>query len=151
MENPQVNTTAPAPIPSPNWGLRIGLSILGLTVAAVVACFAVYWWTYSGLGDKFSLSVLRSQVVSQQETSSVQAQLQELGYEFEPQDFFSLNDPNSSNYRANVLRAFEPEAVEEPLLRKGYYFYDKTGGAYFFETNESQEIDRDSFTPLLIH
>jgi hypothetical protein len=110
-----------------------------------------YWWTYRGMDEQFSLQALRGQVTAEQTASNVQSQLRNLGYDFKPQEFFQLNNPSSSSYKANVLNAFKPEPQESLDAPEGFYFYEEDGQAYYFELDENGEIDRDSFTPLTAH
>ena len=151
MENQTATPGGTPPTATSHPFLKGVFVVLALIVLLIASYWAVYWWTYRGMADQLSLEALRGQVSSQQTASNVQSQLRELGYEFDPQEFFQLNNPSSSSYKANVLNAFEPEPQENEEAPEGFYFYEEDGQAYYFELDEKGEIDRDSFTPLTAH
>ncbi|MGE3278212.1 MAG: hypothetical protein AB7J40_00080 [Candidatus Altimarinota bacterium] len=119
-------------------------------MAAVIGYLLVYWWTFRNFSDVLNVSSLKNQVVATQKASDVKDQLRDLGYSFEENDFHQLNSPNSTNYRANVLRGYEPEKIEnEEVTEEGYYFYDENGMAYYFLVDENNQIDPESMIPLI--
>lgn len=133
-----------------HWFAKICLSCVGLLFAAVVGYLMVYWLTFGNFSDVLDVSTLRSQVVSNQKADTVKDQLRDLGYDFEEEEFFRLNDPGSTNrYRANVVGGYQAEPIDdEPLEEEGYYFYDEDGFAYYFTVGPDNEIDPDSLIPL---
>lgn len=119
-------------------------------VAGVVGYLIVYWWVFRNFNDVLNVSSLKNQIVATQNASDVKSQLKELGYEFEEQDFYQLKNPNTTNYRANVLQGYEPEKIDESEVEEeGYYFYDQNGMAYYFTVDENNQIDPDTFVPLI--
>lgn len=128
---------------------RLFFSALMLIAAVVIGYLAGYWWTFRDFSDVLNVSALKSQIVATQKSNDVKDQLKDLGYEFEEKDFYQLNNPSSTNYRANVLDGYEPKKVEDSAVQQqGYYFYDKNGMAYYFTLDESSQVDPESFVPL---
>ena len=140
MPQPQTDT----------WFAKICISCVALLLAAILGYLFMYWWTFGNLNDVLDVSALRSQVVSNQKADTVKDQLRDLGYDFADEEFFRLNDPNStSRYRANVIGGYQPESIDdEPLEEEGFYFYDENGQAYFFTVGADNEVDPDSFILL---
>lgn len=126
------------------------ISAIALTlIAAIIGYLVIYWWVFGDFQKVFNVSVLKNQIVAIQKADSVKDQLLDLGYEFEEKQFFQLNNPNSVNYRADVLGGYEPVKVEEPPTEDSYYFYDTEGNAFFFVVDEEGQIDPESFIPLI--
>lgn len=133
-----------------HWGSKLLFGFLLAIAAAVLGYLLVYWWTFRNFNDVLDVSSLRNQVVSTQKASNVKDQLRDLGYSFQDSDFYQLNSPNSTNYRANVLEGYEPQQIEnEEVTEEGYYFYDENGMAYYFLVDENNQIDSESMIPLI--
>jgi hypothetical protein len=129
---------------------KIFYGFLMALAAALVGYFLVYWWVFRDFNDVLNVSSLRNQVISTQQASSVKGQLKNLGYQFSDSDFYQLNSPTSTSYRANVLQGYEPEIIEdEPAQEEGYYFYDESGAAYFFYVDETGIVDPETLIPLI--
>jgi hypothetical protein len=119
-------------------------------IAGIVAYLMVYWWVFRGFEDVLNVSSLKNQIVATQKSGDVKTQLKELGYEFQDGNFFQLNNPSSTHYRANVLNGYEPEKIEDSEgMEEGYYFYDENGMAYFFTVDENNAINPDTFVPMI--
>lgn len=128
------------------------LTIVAIALMAMVMGYLlVYWWVFGNFQEVLNVSALRSQVVSQQNAADVQAQLEGLGYQVDANQFFNLNNPQSTNYRADALGGYIPQKTDETPSENAYYFYDETGQAYFFQVDEQNLIDPDSFIPLIQH
>jgi len=133
-----------------HWGSKLLFGFLLAIAAAVLGYLLVYWWTFRNFNDVLDVSSLRNQVVSTQRANNVKDQLRDLGYSFQDADFYQLNSPNSTNYRANVLEGYEPQPIEnEEVTEEGYYFYDENGMAYYFLVDENNQIDLESMIPLI--
>lgn len=129
---------------------KIFTMVIGIVIAAVVGYLAVYWWVFKNFNEVLNVGALKNQIVSTQKAGEVKDQLKELGYDFKESDFYQLNSPTSTNYRANVLDGYEPKKIEsEEVKDEGYYFYDKNGEAFFFEVDADNRIDIDSLVPLI--
>ena len=124
-------------------------AIVLVLIAVIIGYLAVYWWVFGDFQKAFDVSVLKNQIIARQNADDVKAQLGELGYSFSEDEFFQLNNPNSVNYRADVLGGYEPVKVEEPPAEDSYYFYDENGTAFFFVVGDDGEIDPDSFITLI--
>lgn len=132
---------------------KILLGAVVLIMVAVVAYLVTYWMTFNKFTDVFDVSVLKNQIIANQQADEVKDQLKELGYSFEEEEFFRLDDPGeSTRYFSDVLGGYEPEKIEDQVPEeRGYYFYDKNGQAFFFSVGEENVVDPDSFVPLIIH
>jgi len=129
---------------------KILFGFLIAVAAALIGYFLVYWWIFRDFSEVLNMSSLKSQVVSTQKASSVKGQLKGLGYQFRDEDFYQLNSPTSSSYRANVLQGYEPEEIQnEEVKDEGYYFYDENGIAYFFYVDETGTVDPETLIPLI--
>ena len=129
--------------------------IFGFFVA-VIAAFAgylvVYYWTFHNFSDVFNVSVLKSQIIANQNAKDVKSQLTDLGYDFKDEDLFQLNNPSSTNYKADVLGGYEPVKVApESVTEQGYYFYDHNGTPFYFKVDANNKIIPESVIPLMVH
>lgn len=141
---------SPEATPSSGHGMvgKLFLSLLVLMLGVGIGYGMVYSWVYYDLGSRFSISSFKGQILNEQQSKDVQSQLQNLGFDIDSGDFHSLNNAASSHYKSSVLNSFEPEESEAPK-EKGYYFYDKQGGAYYVEIGEDGKVDPGRVTPLL--
>jgi len=129
---------------------KILFGIVLAVVAAIAGYLIVYWWVFRGFNDVLNVNALKSQIIATQQANDVKTQLKDLGYQFQESDFYQLNNPASTNYRANVLQGYEPEPIEnEEVEENGYYFYDESGIAYYFSVDENNQVDPDSLIPLI--
>ena len=129
--------------------LKILTAIVAALLATVVGYLLVYWWVFGNFNQALDVSVLKNQIVSQQNANDVQAQLEDLGYSVGDDKFFQLSNPNTVNYRADALGGYQPVRVEEPPAEDSYYFYDENGQAFFFVVGDDNKIDPESFVPLI--
>lgn len=136
----------------PHWSLvsRIIFGFVAAIIATTFGYLLVHWWVFNSVDDVLNVSVLKSQIIANQNAKDVKSQLKDLGYEFSEDEFFQLNNPSSTAYHADVLGGYEPVEVEDGPEEDGYYFYNSEGEVLFFTVDEANNIDPDSFTPLFI-
>ncbi len=120
-----------------------------MVIAAVVGYYVVYYYVANDVGSLFSFSALKGQVVSNQMTNDVAAQLQAQGFDVSSSDVTHLDQPSSSSYRANVIDGYSPSELEEAPGTQCFYFYDATGNAYYLELDENGDVDPNSIVPLI--
>jgi len=134
-----------------HWGVtaKIIFTFVVVIVAALMGYLLIHWWIFSGFDKVLDVSVLKGQINAVREQSSVKDQLQDLGYEFDGESVFQMNNPSSTTYHADVLGSYEPVKTEEGPTEDGYYFYDQEGTVRYFTTDEENNIDPDSIIPLL--
>jgi len=121
-------------------------------VAAFAGYLVVYYWTFHSFSDILNVSVLKSQIIANQNAKDVKSQLTDLGYEFQDEDVFQLNNPSSTNYKSDVLGGYEPvEVAPDTVKEQGYYFYDHNGTPFYFRVDAENKIDPASVTPLIVH
>lgn len=131
---------------------KLVFSLFLLVVAAIAGYLAVYYWTFHNFNQVLDVSVLKNQIVANQEASEVKDQLKDLGYSFDDENFHQLNGPSASSYTTDVLGGYEPVPVPEGTeTENGYYFYDDQGMAYYFTVNEDSQINPESIIPLMVH
>lgn len=137
-----------------DWSTRTKIIVATgiVIIAAVLGYLLVYYWVFRDFSQVLSFNVLKNQIVANQRTSDVREELRGLGYQFEDSQFFPLSDPQSKNYRADVLGGYEPVPIEnDQLTEEGYYFYDANGMAYFVKVDKEGNVDPSKIVPLMIH
>lgn len=131
---------------------KVVVALGAIIIAAVLGYLVVYSWVFRDFSQVFSFNVLKNQIVANQRSSDVQEELRSLGYQFDDGQFFPLSDPQSTNYRADVLGGYEPVQIEnEQLTEEGYYFYDANGMAYYVKVDKEGKVDPSNIVPLMIH
>lgn len=151
---PSSSSPSPAasPSPSPSRGLfsKILFSILILVVGAVSGYLVVYFWILNDVGSVLNASVLKGQVISNQEAKSVKDQLQSLGFSVPDSDFHALDTPSSTSYKSNILEGNQLEPAKEAKKEKGFYFRDgEDGEAYYVQADEQGKVDPARVTRLI--
>lgn len=131
--------------------VKILSGVVMALIGAVIGYLVVYWWVFGNFNEVLDTSVLKNQIIANQHASDVKAQLQDLGYRFEDDEFFQLHHPSSVNYHADVLGGYVPIETEEGPKKEAFYFYDDSGQAYYFTTDDNNQIDPESMTPLIMH
>lgn len=149
----QPSSSAPTPPPSSSRGIfsKVLFSVLMLVVGAVTGYLVVYFWILNDVGSVLNASVLKGQVISNQEAKSVKDQLQVLGFSVPDSDFHAMDTPSSTSYKSNILEGNELEPVEgEAKKEKGFYFRDdEDGEAYYVQADETGKIDPSRVTRLI--
>ncbi len=134
--------------------VKIISGIVLAMIATVIGYLMVYWWVFGGFENVLNVSLLKNQIISRQTADDVKSQLIELGYEFEEEDFFQLNQASSSNYTASSLGGYVPvkkeEASEEAFYIRGKKDENGNPGiTTFFVLDDQGKIDQDSMTTLI--
>ena len=93
----------PPPDPSRSIFSKVLFSILVLVAGAVTGYLVVYFWILNDVGSVLNASVLKGQVISNQEANKVKDQLQALGFSVPESDFHALDTPTSTSYKSNIL------------------------------------------------
>lgn len=152
---PSANPSVPAPSSSeaPHRGVlaKALFSLLIIIVGAVSGYLVVYFWILNDVGSTLNASVLKGQVISNQEAKSVKEQLINLGFSVPENDFHALDTPSSTSYKSNLLEGNELEKTEaQEKKEKGFYFRNEEDGeAYYVQTDESGKVDPSRITPLI--
>jgi hypothetical protein len=130
---------------------KVLFSILVLVAGAVTGYLVVYFWILNDFGSVLNASVLKGQVISNQEANKVKDQLQALGFSVPESDFHALDTQTSTSYKSNILEGNQLESAEEEGKKeKGFYFRDSEDGeAYYVQTDNSGNIDPSQVTRLI--
>jgi hypothetical protein len=117
-------------------------------IATILGYLVVYWWIFGGFENVLDVSLLKNQIVAKQQADEVKTQLLDMGYEFDEKDFYQLNQPNSTNYKADSLGGYVPVKTEEEA-EDAFYVRGKDGQTTFFLLDENGKIDQESITTLI--
>jgi hypothetical protein len=133
---------------TPPMSVKILSGVVMALIATILGYLLVYWWVFGAFEDVLNVSLLKNQITTSQKATDVKTQLLDLGYQFADEDFFQLNQPNSTNYKADALGGYVPVETEEPA-EDAFYIRDEGGLTTFFMLDENGNIDQDSMTTLI--